>query len=223
MRPTKCSILRGPLNSFTSSAEMNPACGKVLPPSGGKTLGRRTCGGTKCSILRGPHLGDWRGNLFSYSRPSNSSIQRLLTESLGIRLVGASSVSLPPAFWPEVARSAAPPLPTKFIILRGLLKPFTSSAEMNPACGKVLPPSGQNAWTPHLRRHKIFDFAGAPFGRLAGETFLLTRGPPVLPATGRPRRRTGIRQSPRGDRATEPTLGPSARQERLNCWEKKRR
>ena len=33
----------------------------------------------------------------------------------------------------------------------------------------------------------------------------------------------GIRQSPRGDRATEPTLGPSARQERLNCWEKKRR
>ena len=33
----------------------------------------------------------------------------------------------------------------------------------------------------------------------------------------------GIRQSPRGDRATEPTLGPSARQLRLNCWEKKRR
>ncbi len=27
----------------------------------------------------------------------------------------------------------------------------------------------------------------------------------------------GIRQSPRGDRATEPTLGPSGKQERLNC------
>ena len=33
----------------------------------------------------------------------------------------------------------------------------------------------------------------------------------------------GIRQSPRGDRATEPTLGPSGTQLRLNCWEKKRR
>ncbi|MPM33822.1 hypothetical protein SDC9_80403 [bioreactor metagenome] len=33
----------------------------------------------------------------------------------------------------------------------------------------------------------------------------------------------GMRQSPRGDRVTEPTLGPSGRQERLNCWEKKRR
>lgn len=33
----------------------------------------------------------------------------------------------------------------------------------------------------------------------------------------------GIRQSPRGDRVTEPTLGPSGRQERLNCWAKNRR
>ena len=32
----------------------------------------------------------------------------------------------------------------------------------------------------------------------------------------------GIRKSPRGDNATEPTLGPSGRQERLNCWAKKR-
>lgn len=32
----------------------------------------------------------------------------------------------------------------------------------------------------------------------------------------------GIRQSPRGERATEPTLTPSGRQERLNCCEKKR-
>ena len=30
----------------------------------------------------------------------------------------------------------------------------------------------------------------------------------------------GIRQSPRGDRAAEPTLGPSGTQLRLNCWEK---
>ena len=33
----------------------------------------------------------------------------------------------------------------------------------------------------------------------------------------------GIRQSPRGEKATEPTLGPSGRQFRLNCWEKNRR
>ena len=33
----------------------------------------------------------------------------------------------------------------------------------------------------------------------------------------------GIRQSPRGDSATEPTFGPSGIAERLNCCEKKRR
>ena len=33
----------------------------------------------------------------------------------------------------------------------------------------------------------------------------------------------GILQSPRGERVTEPTFGPSGRQERLNCWAKKRR
>ena len=33
----------------------------------------------------------------------------------------------------------------------------------------------------------------------------------------------GIRRSPRGDSVTEPTLGPSGRQLRLNCWLKKRR
>ena len=33
----------------------------------------------------------------------------------------------------------------------------------------------------------------------------------------------GIRQSPRGDTATLPTLGPSGRQLRLNCWLKNRR
>ena len=33
----------------------------------------------------------------------------------------------------------------------------------------------------------------------------------------------GIRQSPRGESATVPTLGPSGTQFRLNCWEKNRR
>ena len=33
----------------------------------------------------------------------------------------------------------------------------------------------------------------------------------------------GMRQSPRGDRLTEPTFGPSGRHERLNCCEKNRR
>lgn len=32
----------------------------------------------------------------------------------------------------------------------------------------------------------------------------------------------GIRKSPLGERETDPTFGPSGRQERLNCWEKKR-
>ncbi len=33
----------------------------------------------------------------------------------------------------------------------------------------------------------------------------------------------GMRRSPRGESATEPTFGPSGMQERLNCWLKKRR
>jgi hypothetical protein len=33
----------------------------------------------------------------------------------------------------------------------------------------------------------------------------------------------GMRQSPLGERLTEPTLGPSGKQLRLNCCEKKRR
>ena len=33
----------------------------------------------------------------------------------------------------------------------------------------------------------------------------------------------GIRQSPRGESVTDPTLGPSGKQLRLNCWAKKRR
>ena len=33
----------------------------------------------------------------------------------------------------------------------------------------------------------------------------------------------GMRQSPRGLKLTLPTLGPSGKQERLNCWLKKRR
>ena len=33
----------------------------------------------------------------------------------------------------------------------------------------------------------------------------------------------GSFKSPRGDTETAPTLGPSGRQERLNCWAKKRR
>lgn len=33
----------------------------------------------------------------------------------------------------------------------------------------------------------------------------------------------GMRQSPRGESETLPTLGPSGKQLRLNCWEKKRR
>ena len=37
-----------------------------------------------------------------------------------------------------------------------------------------------------------------------------------------PAQSLGMRQSPRGDRATDPTLGPSGMAERLNCWLAKR-
>ena len=33
----------------------------------------------------------------------------------------------------------------------------------------------------------------------------------------------GIRQSPRGERLTVPTFGPSGTHDRLNCWRKNRR
>ena len=204
-RPTKSMILRGPRScdwrgkhlpySRPSSSSIQRlltaslgirlvgASSVSLPPAFWPEVARSAAPPlpTKFIILRGPHPGDWRGKHLPYSRPSSSSIQRLLTASLGIRLVGASSVSLPPAFWPEVARSAAPPLPTKFIILRG----------------------------PHP-------------GDWRGKRLLYSR-----PSSSSIQRlltaSLGMRQSPRGLRATEPTLGPSARQERLNCWEKKRR
>ena len=46
---------------------------------------------------------------------------------------------------------------------------------------------------------------------------------PARPAAEQPGASEGMRQSPLGERLTEPTLGPSGRQERLNCWAKKRR
>ena len=70
--------------------------------------------------------------------------------------------------------------------------------------------------------HKIFDFAGTPFWRLAGEAVFYSSPSSSLSHSAADAS-LGIRQSPRGERATVPTLGPSGRQERLNCWEKKRR
>lgn len=70
--------------------------------------------------------------------------------------------------------------------------------------------------------HKIFDFAGTPFWRLAGEAVSYSSPSSSLSHSAADAS-LGIRQSPRGERATVPTLGPSGRQERLNCWEKKRR
>ena len=71
--------------------------------------------------------------------------------------------------------------------------------------------------------HKISDFAGAPDGAtggiLSGSLYKFSSSSIHREATAS----LGIRQSPRGLRATEPTLGPSGRQLRLNCWEKKRR
>ena len=83
-----------------------------------------------------------------------------------------------------------------------------SSGGVNPPCGKVFA-HGENAWT-RLRRGP---------GRL-GKGYCNSSSSAIHSAATAS---DGIRQSPRGDRVTEPTLGPSGRQERLNCWVKNRR
>ena len=169
--PAKFIILRGPLKPFTSSAEMNSACGKVLPPSGGKTLGHRTCGGTKCSILRGPHPGDWWGNV-SFIRdlpiPPSTGCSRHQTAY-------ASSEQSPLAFVSACGetydRSLAPPLPTKFIILRG---PHLGDWRGNAFLTRGLPAPPSRGCS--LRRWACASRRGGsgprspPWGRLAGRS-----------------------------------------------------
>ena len=59
-------------------------------------------------------------------------------------------------------------------------------------------------------------------GFLCHAVGLLSYNPSSSSSHSRAAASEGIRQSPRGDRATLPTLGPSGRQERLNCWAKNR-
>ena len=69
---------------------------------------------------------------------------------------------------------------------------------------------------------KIFDFLGTP---MFGDWLLSSAYSSVSSSAchSAALASLGIRQSPRGESAAEPTLGPSGRQLRLNCWEKKRR
>ena len=88
-----------------------------------------------------------------------------------------------------------------------------SSGGVNPPCGKVFA-IGENAWARHSAR------ARCRGPRRLGKSYCNSSSSAIHKAATAS---LGIRQSPRGDRVTEPTLGPSGRQERLNCWEKNRR
>ena len=197
----------------------------------------------------GPFHGRILGICGAYSRPSSSSSQREATASDGIRLVGAGSRSLASARGGESSllppRLLSPRGPLRWVPAgppmgdwrritpdppappaRGRPRRQTASASSARAPDPSLPPGGAKA--------RSFRRASSPHGdRSAGSP----RGPQWATGGGggsysRPsssssqREATasdGIRQSPRGLRATEPTLGPSGRQERLNCWEKNRR
>ena len=87
-----------------------------------------------------------------------------------------------------------------------------SSGGVNPPCGKVSP----------MAKTLGRAFGAGPLrgpGRL-GKGYCNSSSSAIHSAATAS---DGIRQSPRGDRVTEPTLGPSGRQERLNCWVKNRR
>ena len=88
-----------------------------------------------------------------------------------------------------------------------------SSGGVNPPCGKVFA-HGENAWTRRSARAR-FAVRGD-----WGKHYCNSSSSAIHRAATAS---DGIRQSPRGDRVTEPTLGPSGRQERLNCWVKNRR
>ncbi len=68
---------------------------------------------------------------------------------------------------------------------------------------------------------------GCPEGQPEGEAERPPNGGYCRSSSSRSHRAAeaslGIRQSPRGERVTEPTLGPSGRQLRLNCCWKNRR
>ena len=78
-------------------------------------------------------------------------------------------------------------------------------------------PSGEKAVVRIIPRGKHARFDDQVHRQPKGSPFQFA------PEVFEPDASEGIRQSPRGDRLTLPTLGPSGTQERLNCWEKKRR
>ena len=98
---------------------------------------------------------------------------------------------------------------------RGPREDFTSSGQVNCPCGKVFA-GGENTWTRQRRAR--------PRSRAAGAPCRASHSSPSSSSSHRAATASeGMRQSPLGERLTEPTLGPSGRQERLNCWAKKRR
>ena len=188
-----------------------------------------------------------------YSRPSSSSCHNAATASDGIRRVGTKSAllrfrlrrnlrPLPCASFPRLKRFAG--------LIRGprsgdwrekvpaYSRPSSSSCHSAATASDGIRRVGAKSALLRFRlRRNLRPLPCASFPRLKRFADLI-RGPRFgdwrekVPAYSRPSSSSchnaatasdGIRQSPRGDRATEPTLGPSARQLRLNCWEKKRR
>ena len=151
--------------------------------------------------------------------------------------------------FPPAAKTSSAPLPLLFPrkqSLRGSpLQATGSSVPFIPA--SPAPP----ATAPSLRRWASASSAQSPlaFVSACGENIVRSLAPPLPTQTKFAREPSsgdwllssfyssvsssachsaifaslGIRQSPRGERATEPTLGPSGTQLRLNCWLKKRR
>ena len=75
---------------------------------------------------------------------------------------------------------------------------FPSSGRVNRPCGKILQRQNLGAATGSVRKWKAYRSSNSCCHKVATAS-------------------EGIRQSPRGLRVAEPTLGPSGTQERLNC------
>lgn len=101
-------------------------------------------------------------------------------------------------------RLAVTPPPNEHFRLGGSGRPQSSPQPLCRDTSATLPRAAMD------RDHRAASLAAAP------ESSSTSRSHRAADAS------LGMRQSPRGDKLTVPTLGPSGRQERLNCWVKKR-
>ena len=96
---------------------------------------------------------------------------------------------------------------TGFSLMRGFA-PHPTKGSASGLCQRVNKPFGNPLWLRRFYRfiayYRLFSISSSSFIQMCTEASL------------------GIRKSPRGERVTLPTFGPSGRQERLNCCEKNR-